>query len=288
VTSGFPPVPRSIAPLIAAAAIALAGVVGLAQATAGSASVPMCHARLELIAHGQGSPDDLVWDGPTLLVSDIKRGRIGVVAHGHVRTIVRHLREPEGIVPGPRHSLIVAEQGTNRVLEISLPKGTRTTLAKLPLPAGRTGIDGINADRSSSVFLPDSARGRLYILDLRTHKLSLVGWGMNRPVAAVAWRHGVVVADEYANTVWRIAGKRTALAPVPVPDDLAIVGHHLIATSLLGEVWEVAPHLRMLTSAFKPTTSDPQGLVANGPDAVIVADEARNGIYRLSGLSRCL
>lgn len=111
---------------------------------------------------------------------------------------------------------------------------------------------------------------------------------MNRPVAAIAWRHGVVVADEYANTVWRIAGKRTALAPVPVPDDLAIVGHHLIATSLLGEVWEVAPHLRMLTSAFKPTTSDPQGLVANGPDAVIVADEARNGIYRLSGLSRRL
>jgi hypothetical protein len=248
----------------------------------------VCRLKLSLVAHGHGSPDDLVWDGRTLLASDINQGTIGVVAHGRVRTLVGHLREPEGIVPGPAHSLIVAEQATNRVLKIKLPKGSRATLAKLPLPSGKTGVDGINADGPAAVYLPDSARGRLYVLHLASRKLSLVASAMIRPVAAIHWGNAVVVADEYANAVWRIGHERTRLATVPLPDDLAVISHHLIAVSLIGEVWEVAPHLRMLSSAFAPTTSDPQGLVADGPDSVLVADESRNAIYRLSRLSGCL
>jgi hypothetical protein len=81
---------------------------------------------------------------------------------------------------------------------------------------------------------------------------------------------------------------RTRLATVPLPDDLAVVSGHLIAVSLGGQVWEVAPHVRLLSSAFAPTASDPQGLVADGPDAALVADESRNSIYRVSGLSSCL
>ena len=240
-----------------------------------------------MIAHAQGSPDDLVWDGQTLLTSDLNQGTIGVVARGHVRTLVGHIREPEGIVPGPDGSLIVAEQKTNRVLEIKLPGGSRTTLATLPLPTGKTGVDGINADGPAAVFVPDSARGRLYVLDLRSRKLSLVATGMSRPVAAIKWGSAVVVADEYANTVWKITGHtRTRFAAVTLPDDFAVVSHHLIASSLAGAVWEVAPHIRLLSSAFSP--SDPQGLVADGPDSVIVADQSRNTIYRLSRLSGCL
>jgi hypothetical protein len=126
------------------------------------------------------------------------------------------------------------------------------------------------------------------VLDLRSRKLSLVASGMMRPVAAIRWGKAVVVADEYANAVWTIRHTRTTLAAVPVPDDLAVMSHHLIASSLLGGVWEVAPRLKLLSSAFSPTASDPQGLVADGPDSVLVADEGRNAIYRLSGLSGCL
>jgi hypothetical protein len=241
-----------------------------------------------LFAHGQGSPDDLAWDGRTLLVSDINHGKIGVVAHGRVRTLVNHIREPEGIVPGPGHSVIVAEQATDRVLEIKLPRGPRTTLVKLPLPSGKTGVDGINSDGPAAVYIPDSARGRLYVLHLPSRKLSLLASGMIRPVAAINWGNAVVIADEYSNAVWRIGHKRTRLAAVPVPDDLAVISHHLIAVSLVGEVWEVAPRLRMLSSAFSPTTSDPQGLVADGPHSLLVTDQSRNAIYRLSRLSGCL
>jgi hypothetical protein len=274
------------------AAVALAALVGLAAASSKSrpaqARAAACHPSVSFVVHGQGSPDDLVWDGRMLLVSDINGGMIGVLAHGRVRTLVAHIREPEGIVPGPDHSLIVAEQATDRVLEIKLPRGSRTTLAKLPLPSGKTGVDGINADGPAAVYIPDSARGRLYVLHLRSRKLSLVASGMIRPVAAINWGNAVVVADEYANAVWRIGGQRTKLAAVPLPDDLTVISHHLIATSLTGEVWEIAPHLRMLSSAFSPSTSDPQGLVADGPDSVLVADESRNAVYRLSRLTGCL
>ncbi len=280
-----------LARIVAVVAVVLAAIVSLAEAKSAaqprSARAAACHPALKLIAHGQGAPDDLVWEGGTLLVSDINRGTIGVVSGGHVRTIVAHLHAPEGIVPGPGHSLIVADQATNSVVQVRLPSGARTTLATLPLPRGQSGIDGINADGAGSVFVPDSARGRLYVLHLATRKLAVVASGMVRPVAAINWDHAIVVADEYANAVWRIGHTRTRLANVTLPDDLAVVSGHLISSSLIGKVWEASPHLRLLSSAFRPA-SDPQGLVGDGPGAVIVADQGRNAIYRLSGLSGCL
>jgi streptogramin lyase len=277
-----------IAALVFAALAALLGLAGASTAShpAGDRAAA-CHPRLTVVAHAQGSPDDLAWDGQRLLVSDINQGTVGVVAHGHVSTLISHLQQPEGIVPGPDHSLIAAEQATNSVVEVN-PNGTRTTLAKLPLPSGKEGVDGINADTPGAIFLPDSARGRLYVLHLRSGKLTLVASGMNRPVAAIPWDNSVVVADEYANAIWRIRRMRTHMARVPVPDDLAVISNHLIATGLVGEVWEVSPHLRLLTRAFSPTTSDPQGIVADGPDSVLLAVQSRNTIYRLSALSGCL
>jgi DNA-binding beta-propeller fold protein YncE len=284
-------VSRFLACIVAVALVGLTVLFGLAEASTDShhrgAQTTACHSRLTVIAHGQGSPDDLVWDGKKLLVSDINKGTIGVVAHGHVTTLVSHLDEPEGIVPGPNNSLIVAEQGTNSVVQIGA-HGSRRTLAKLPLPSGKEGVDGINADGTGAVYVPDSARGRLYVLNLSSHKLTLVASGMNRPVAAIPWDNSVVVADEYANAVWRIRHTRTHMARVPVPDDLTVISGHLISTGLVGEVWEVAPHLRLLTRAFSPTTSDPQGMVADGPDSLILAVQSKNSIYRLSALSGCL
>jgi hypothetical protein len=276
--------------VVAAAAAALVAAAGFAQAgTRTRADRPRaCHLTVTLIAHGQGSPDDLAWDGHTLLVSDIKRGTVGVVAHGRTTTLVAHLRAPEGIVARPGRPLIVAEQGTNRVLAISPATHTRRIVVTLPLPKGKSGIDGINADGPTAVFVPDSARGRLYVLHLRSGRLTEIGRGMKRPVAAIPWRGGVAVADEYASAVWRIGRTRTRLAPVLLPDDLAVVSGHLLANSLGGRIYEVAPRLRLLSSAFGRTVTDPQGMVADGPDAVLVADEGRNGIYRVSHLSGCL
>jgi hypothetical protein len=283
---------RLAAPIALVAAVAAAGLASASGAQRARRGRPAagCRPQLRMIAHGQGSPDDLVWDGRTLLAGDLARGTVAAIAHGGAHTIASHFAVPEGIVPGPNNSLIVAAQKTNSIVEQPLPTGSRRTLAKLPLPHGGEGVDGINADGAGAIFVPDSARGRLYVLELSPRKLTLINSGMTRPVAAIRWQHAIVVADEYANAIWRIGsgGQRTRLASVPVPDDLAVISHHLISSSLLGGVWEVAPHLIKLSDAFAPAASDPQGMVADGPDALILADQSRNKIYRLSNLAGCL
>jgi hypothetical protein len=289
----FSRIARIAAPvaIIAAAAgvIATASGARRAHAAHARATIAGCQPQLRVIAHGQGSPDDLAWDGRKLLAGDLAKGTIAVIAHGHAQTIASHFAAPEGIVPGPGGSLIVAAQKTNSIVEQPLPTGPQQTLAKLPLPHGGEGVDGINADGANAIFVPDSARGRLYSLTLSSRKLTLIASGMTRPVAAIRWQGAIVVADEYANAIWRIAGnQRTSLGTVPVPDDLAVISHHLISSSLLGGVWEIAPHLRKLTDAFAPASSDPQGLVADGPDALVVSDQSRNTIYRVSNLAGCL
>ena len=40
-----------------------------------------------------------------------------------------------------------------------------------------------------------------------------------------------------------------------------------------------------MSAAFAPPATDPQGLVADGPDAVLLADQECNAIYRLARLS---
>ncbi len=236
-----------------------------------------------MLAHGQGAPDDLAWESNKLLVSDIAGGTIGVVVRGRVRTLVGRIREPEGIVPRPHHDLVVVEQATNRLLLVNPGRRSRSTIVKLALPPQKSGVDNIEASPSGAIYVPDSANGRLYLF--RTRRLRLLASGMVRPVSAVQWRHGVAVADEYANTIWMIRGrKRTRLANLLLPDDLAVVAHHLVAVSLAGGVSEIAPRLRMLSAAFR----DPRGLVAGGRNTVLVADQATNAIYRVAELSTCL
>lgn len=252
-------------------------------ARSASGAAAGCHPSVSSLARAQGSPDDLAWDGGRLLVSDINRGTIGAVARGRVKTLVGHIREPEGIVPRSPHSLVVAEQATNRVLLVNLRRRSSAPMLTLPLPPGKTGVDDIEAAPRAGVYVRDSANGRLYLL--RGGRLALLASGMSRPVGAVEWGRGVAVADEYANTIWLVRpGTRTRLADLLLPDDLAVVANHLIAVSLAGGVWEVAPHRRLLSRAFR----DPQGLVAAGPNAVLVADQSTNAIYRVAGLAACL
>src|SRR5581483_11295506 len=80
---------RIAAPLavIAAAAGAGAGAAasGAQRAHRVLAAATGCHSHLRVIAHGQGSPDDMVWDGHKLLAGDFHRGTVAVIAHGHAQ-----------------------------------------------------------------------------------------------------------------------------------------------------------------------------------------------------------
>ena len=272
------------------AALAAAGIAVLAATPAtrgGTATGAMaCRPQIATLATGQGSPDDLAWDGPVgsrLLVSDVHADTLGVLSGGHVRTLMSGIGEPEGIVVRSVNRLEVAAQTTNQILAVDLARHTRRVIASLPNLAGQSGVDSIAAAPGGDTYAPDSANGKLYLL--HDGRLRVIASGMVRPVDARPWHGRIAVADEYGSYVDLISGaRRTHLAKILLPDDLAISGAHLLATSLTGALWEVAPQRRLLTKALH----DPQGLVPDGPGAVLVADQQRNRIVRVSGLARCL
>ena len=272
----------------AALAVAGAAVVAVTGGTSGATATgaSACRPQITTLATGQGGPDDLAWDGPVgsrLLVSDVHANTLGVVSGGRVHTLMSGIGEPEGIIVRSPTRLELAAQTTNQILAVDLARHTRRVIASLPNVPGQSGVDSIEAAPGGDTYAPDSANGKLYLL--HAGRLRVIASGMIRPVDARQWQGKIAVADEYASYVDVISGaRRTHLAKILLPDDLVISGGHLLATSLAGALWEVAPHRRLLTKALH----DPQGLVPDGPGAVLVADQQRNRIVRISGLARCL
>jgi len=242
-----------------------------------------CRPRIVRLARGQAGPDDLAYDGSQLLVSDVKTNTLGVVRGGRVQTLMSGFSEPEGIVPRSAIRLGLAEHKTNRVLAIDLAHHSRRTIATLPTVPGQSGVDSIQAAPGGDTYLPDSANGNLYLL--HHGRVRLMATGMVRPVHALYWHGAIRVADEYASVIWTISGhRRTRLARLTLPDDLAVVDGRLLAISQFARLWEVAPRVRLISKAFKYL----QGLAPAGPDAVVVTDQTRNTIDRITGLRPCL
>ena len=242
-----------------------------------------CAPTRTLIAHGYGAPDDLAIDRGRILFSDEPRGILAAAEGGRVRVLARGLRGPEGIVVRSHGRVVVAEQALNRIVELQLASGRRTTLVSIPNRTGRLGIDGLAPAPHGGIYIPDSPHGRLLLLD-RTRHLYVLARGMGRPVGAVRFKGGVAVADETSQAVWQIVGGRTRrLATVPTPDDVVVFKGHLLAVTLGdGSLWEIAPRRRRLLSGF----GDPQGLAVMG-GGVVIADSRANAIYRVSGIGSC-
>lgn len=247
-------------------------------------AAPLCVPHISLLARGFGAPDDLRWAERSLWFGDLNIGAVAQVTNGRVRIVARHLLSPEGVIVRG-HTLIVAEQGANRVIAINLKSGVRRTLLRLVNTSGQEGVDGIGPAPGGNVYVPNSPYGTLLVLNPRTGNARRVGTGLGRPVDAVRYGDGIAVPDETTGAVWLLrAGRRIRLATLATPDDVVVWHGALLATSLGdGRIWEVRPHLRLLASGFR----EPQGLAAVG-DSLAVADSKDNAIYRLSGVAPCV
>ena len=267
--------------LVAALAAALAALAS--ASTPRHAAVRRCRLTITTVATGQGAPDDLALNGSQVLVSDIHANTLGVIRGGHVATLMGGLGEPEGIIVRSPSRLELAAQATNQILSVDLRRHTTSVMAQLPTVPGQSGVDSIEAAPGGDTYAPDSANGVVYRLH-RGHLRALAG-GFVRPVDVRTWTGGFAVADEYASWVYLQSGaRRTKLAKILLPDDLAVVDGHLLATGQTGQLWEVAPHRRLLTGLLKY----PQGMVADGPGTVLVSEQSTNRIVRVSGLTGCL
>ena len=244
---------------------------------------PQPESALPVLARIAGAPDDLAPTGDGgLWVSDEANNRITRLdARGTVVLRMIDARGPEGIVPQPDGTLIVAEQLPDRVVVIRPPSASPiAVLVQLQPVGGRAGIDSVEADRAGGrLLIPDSARGALRTAPLGGGGLTTLATGLGRPVDAAVGPDGAVyVAAENAPGLTRVpssGGPPVAVGSLANLDDLLALDRLLYVTDMAdGTVRAVDPSSgedRILVTGIV----QPQGLARLDDGRLAVSDATR-------------
>ncbi|HKV57947.1 MAG TPA: SMP-30/gluconolactonase/LRE family protein [Ktedonobacteraceae bacterium] len=254
------------------------------------------HYKIRVLLSGKRRPDDLVFDPQGRLVfSDFYAGTISRLnADGSVTLLFSGLAGPEGLVYLSDGTLILAEQRTNRILQIAPGTSAPTVLRVLPgTPSGlpcKDGVDGIALDpTNNTLILPDSPTGNVYRMSLDGKTLTLLTGGIVRPVGATVDSQGnVYIADECGGAVARITpdGKKTSIGGFGMPDDVIFdaQGNTLVI--------DLKPNIHALIRVLQATGAretllskgliEPQGLVIDSRGNIYVSDDYANTITELT------
>jgi SMP-30/Gluconolactonase/LRE-like region len=252
------------------------------------------HFTSRVLLQGVGRPDDLVFDGSesALLFSDFYNGTISqVTLDGKVTVLLSGLAGPEGLIVLPDHTLIIAEQKTNRILALAPGAHAPTVLLTLPGIPGtascKDGVDGIAWDmNTNTLIVPDSPTGDVYRMSLDgKHTLTLLASGIVRPVGAAVDNQGnIYVADECGGALWRIApgGTTTRMSGFGMLDDVVIDPHgNLLVIDLLPSIHALI-RINSITGKRETLASsgfiEPQGLLVDSHDDIFVSDDYANKI----------
>jgi sugar lactone lactonase YvrE len=243
-----------------------------------------------IVLSGGNRPDDLAFDREgRLLFSNPHNGTVNRLnADGSVTVLLSGISAPEGLVVLSDGTLVIAEQGPNRILTLAPGTLTPKVLRQLPGVAStancKDGVDGIAFDATTNtLIIPDSPIGAVYRLSLDGKILTLLATGIVRPVgAAVDTQGNIYVADECGNALWKITpdGQKTRMGGFGMPDDVSIdVNGTLLVTDL-------DPTIHALIR-FNPTTGthttlaskgyiEPQGMVLDQHGDIFVSDDYAN------------
>lgn len=251
--------------------------------------------KTRVIVSGRRRPDDLIFDPQGRLVfSDFYAGTISRLnADGSITLLFSGLAGPEGMVYLPDGTLVVAEQRTNRILQIAPGRSAPTVLRSLPgTPSAQSckdGVDGIALDPiNDTVIVPDSPTGNVYRMSLDGKTLTLLAGGIVRPVGAAVDNQGnVYIADECGGAVARITpgGTTTRIGGFGMPDDVAFdaQGNMLVI--------DLKPSIHALIRVQKTTGTrqtllrtgliEPQGLLIDARGNIYVSDDYADTITEL-------
>lgn len=240
-----------------------------------------------MLANGFGSPDDLaVTPAGDILFGDFTNKALNILHLGGTpMPLATGLNEPEGIVISQDGAILVAEQATNRLIEIDPRTGAKRLLRQLVNNTGKDGVDGLGLDPATGdILVPDSPNGRLLRLSRDGKSLQVIATGFVRPTGAAVEPNGnILVADELGNAIYRLTkdGKRAQLAHIFQPDDVIVgPGGTIYTNSLGGDIMRIDPatgNMQVLTSGLKL----PHGLGIDANGDLIVAEAGRNRILRL-------
>jgi len=250
--------------------------------------------NLQVLATVGGQPDDITVDAKGRLVwGNLSRGTIERLQSGRVVTVARGLSVPEGIVALSSGTLIVAEQGLDRIDRISTG-GALTVISRLQPVAGQEGVDGIGRDpRTGQLLVPDSPNGTVLRMTVNGRQIEQIAGGLGRPVDTAADAHGnVLVPDEHLGTLVVISpkGRISHRGSFNTPDDVAVdqKGHIWVTSLGDGGLWEIAGAgaPREVLSGL----ANPQGLTLDRCGDPIVVDQNSTRIVRVllgAQSSRC-
>ncbi len=260
-------------------------LVALAASPAHRASAARDASSLQTVAEVGGQPDDITTDAQGHLVwGNLSRGTLERLDGGRVMTLARGLSVPEGIVALSNGALIVAEQGSDRIVRID-PSGARSVLYALQPVPGQEGVDGIGRDpRSGELLIPDAPRGTVLGVSADGRRVRVIARGLGRPVdAALDARGDILVPDERLGTLVVIAprGAISYEGTLSTPDDVSVdrAGRVWITTLGDGGLWTIDPGAsapyRVLVGL-----ANPQGLTLDRCGDPIIVDQNSARIAR--------
>jgi glucose/arabinose dehydrogenase len=226
----------------------------------------------------------------TVWIDDASRTLLHVSNNGAVLQRISDPRVPEGIVALPDGSLLLAEQGPDRVEHLQPDTQALSVVLQLTPRAGQLGVDGIGFDMASNaVVVPDSPNGTLLEVALAGGPVTRLASGMGRPVGvAMAGDGSFLVAAENGSGLLRIPARGGSAAPVPgvsQADDVVVSGRVAYVTSLSAHQVIAVDLTTLRTRVLVTGDAQPQGLAKMPDGRLVLTDSATGAVVTLRGCS---
>jgi sugar lactone lactonase YvrE len=231
-------------------------------------------------------PDDLVLapDG-SIFISDVAEGTVKHYTQaGGLNVILSGLSAPEGMAFLPDGSMVIAEQGRNRLVRYDFQSKSLQPFLDLVNNTNNLGVDGIIFD-GTNLIVPDSPNGTVLEVSADGKTVRQLASGLVRPTGAWTEPEGkLLIADEYGNAVLRLYpdGTLEKVGDFSIPDDVAEDANGNIFVAALGD-----NALHVLTARNKEDIvlvsglADPQGLIFDLDGNLIVTDSGHRQLLKI-------
>lgn len=231
-------------------------------------------------------PDDLVLapDG-SVYISDVQAGTIKQYTwDGKLNLILSGLRSPEGMAFLPDGSMVIAEQGTNRLVRYDFASNTVSPFLQLVNNTNNLGVDGIFWN-GSELIVPDSPNGTVLAVSADGKSVRQLATGLVRPTGAWTEANGnLLIADENGNKVvsLHLDGTLEQVASMSVPDDVAVDSNGNIFVATIGDnAIHVITAQNNQDSVLVNGLIDPQGIIFDADGNLIVTDSGHHQLVKI-------
>ncbi|MCL4528905.1 MAG: NHL repeat-containing protein [Chloroflexi bacterium] len=249
------------------------------------------HPQIVVLATNLPAPDDLLLapDGSVYL-SDVSDGTIRrYTKETGLQIYLSGFDEPEGMAVLSDGSLIIAEQGKNRLVRYDPNAQTVATFLNLRNATNQMGVDGIALDKHNpntpTLIIPDSPNGTVLRVSLDGKTVTQIASGFVRPTGAWVEPDGsILIADEYGNALDRIHSDGTIgkLATLPTPDDVVEDANGNIFVDTLGDnAIHLISAVTKQNSILMDGINQPQGIIFDGDGNLIVTDPGNHRLIKL-------